>query len=106
MNRWVLVLAMVIVIASCEQKKNPDTPNYKPPSGYIPDAQTAIRIAEAVWIPIYGKKQIEKQRPFNAKLSNGVWTVTGSLPEIMIGGVAEIDIRKDDGKILRVIHGK
>jgi hypothetical protein len=80
--------------------------NYRPHEGYVPDAETAIRIAEAVWLPIYGKKQIESERPFVAELSGDVWTVTGSLPDGWVGGTAEIDLRKSDGTILRVIHGK
>jgi hypothetical protein len=80
--------------------------NYKPKDGYVPDEQTAISIAVAVWTPIYGKDKIENEKPFKAQLKNGVWTVRGSLPENFDGGVAEADISKDDGRILRVIHGK
>ncbi len=81
--------------------------NYKPKDGYVPDEQTAIAIAVAVWKPIYGKQKIEKEKPYKAQLKNDVWTVTGSLPKgFDKGGVAEADIAKDDGRILRVIHGK
>ncbi len=80
--------------------------NYKPKNGYVPDEQTAIAIAVAVWTPIYGKDKIENEKPYKAQLKNGVWTVTGSLPEGFDGGVAEADISKDDGRILRVIHGQ
>ena len=85
-----------------------DLPSAKPKEGFVPDAQTAIRIAEAVWIPIYGEAHIESERPFTATLSNGVWTVQGSLPPDpdIRGGVALAEIAKDDGRILRVIHGK
>jgi len=68
---------------------------------------TAIRIAVAVWEPIYGADQIAGEKPYKATLADGVWTVTGSLPEHMNrGGVAELDVEKGDGRILRVIHGK
>lgn len=80
--------------------------NYKPKDGYVPDEKTAIAIAIAVWNPIYGKEKIEGEKPFRANLKNGVWMVTGSLPKGMNGGVAEADISKDDGRILRIIHGK
>lgn len=80
--------------------------SYKPEAGYVPDPETAIRIALAVWEPIYGKEQIAGEKPYVATLSGEVWTVHGSLPKQGVGGVAEIDIRKDDGRILRVSHGK
>jgi hypothetical protein len=83
----------------------PDERTYMPPQGYVPDAATAIKIAVAVWEPIYGRKQIRSERPFHASLRNGVWTVRGSLPRGAVGGVAEADISKRDGRVLRVIHG-
>lgn len=80
--------------------------NYKPKEGYVPDETTAIRIAVAVWIPIYGQKEIQSQKPYHAKLNKGVWTVEGSLPKNTVGGVALAEISKDSGCILRVSHGK
>ena len=80
--------------------------DHRLPDGCVPDGVTAKRIAEAVWLPIYGKDAIESERPFNATLSDGIWTVTGYLPPDCCGGAAEIDIRKSDGKILRVYHGE
>lgn len=79
---------------------------YKPEAGYVPDAKTAIAIAVAVWNPIYGKEKIELEKPFTAALSNGVWTVTGTLSSGMVGGVALAEIAKDDCRILRITHGK
>jgi len=80
--------------------------NYKPSVGYVPDQETAIRIAVAIWIPIYGKEQIERERPYKAILKNGIWYVTGSLPEGSFGGVAEAEINKESGCIIRISHGQ
>jgi len=49
-----------------------------PEAGCIPDADTAIRIAEAVWIPIHGLETINAQKPFRAELHGVLWTVSGS----------------------------
>jgi len=76
----------------------------KPNNGHVPDEQTAIAIAVAVWTPIYGKKQIEDEKPYKVILKNGIWTVTGSLPEGFEGGTAEAKISQDDGCILQVVH--
>ena len=71
----------------------------------IPNAKTAIKIAEAVWLPIYGKK-IYKEKPFIAKLnSSKIWIVEGSVYGTK-GGAAYIEIQKKDGKILKVYHEK
>jgi hypothetical protein len=80
--------------------------SYKPTRGYVPDEQTAVAIAVAVWTPIYGKEQIESEKPFHATLKNGVWFVEGSLDEPRIGGTAMAEIAQNDGRVLRVIHYK
>jgi hypothetical protein len=97
-----LGMAAVVTIAGVSQRKH----NHVPANGYVPDEATAIRIAEAIWIPIYGGQQIENEKPFHAKLNRGVWTVEGSLPAGMDGGVAVAEISKSDGRIIRVSHGK
>lgn len=95
-------IAVAVATADDEAKHT-----YKPAQGYVRDAETAIAIAVAVWNPIYGKDKIEKEKPYTAILSNGVWTVEGTLPlEMRVGGVAIAEISKDDGRILRVSHGK
>ena len=81
----------------------------------VPDEKTAIKIAEAVWLTIYGK-EIYGERPFKAILvGDSAWLVCGSLPpakkikggvRITLGGVAICRIRKKDAAILQVIHGK
>jgi hypothetical protein len=100
--RWTHTLPSIAVAAG----PLPDGFTVKPKPGYVPDRATAVSIAKAVWYPIYGKDKIDNEQPFSAKLHDGVWTVEGSLPEGMLGGVAEIDISKDDGKVLRVSHGQ
>lgn len=81
--------------------------SYVPPNGFVPDENTAIRIAEAVLSPIYGEKRVSQERPFTATLKNGVWTVEGHLPSgYNLGGVAEVQISKVDGRVLRVTHSK
>jgi hypothetical protein len=88
---------------------------YRPPAGYVPDSATATKIAEAVLVPIFGKKQIESELPFNAELKDDVWTVTGTLrcpdgkggvTSSCVGGAAEIQISKTDARILSMKHGK
>lgn len=96
-----IIVSSITLCADGAQKHN-----YKPEQGYVPNEETAITIAVAVWTPIYGGKQIESEKPYKAILKDGIWYVTGSLPEGSLGGVAEAEIAKDDGRILRISHGK
>jgi len=85
---------------------NDPQPSTKPPSGYVPDAATAIAIAVAVWTPIYGQKEIDLEKPYIATLKGDVWTVVGTFhcKGNCVGGVLLAEISKQDGTILRVIH--
>jgi len=74
------------------------------PNNLVPDKQTAIKIAEAVWLPIYGEK-IYSEKPFLTELINGVWIVKGTVHATK-GGAAYIEIRKRNCEILKVYHGK
>ena len=72
---------------------------------YVPNAETAIRVAEAIWLPIYGEK-IYENKPFVAQLrDSSIWVVEGT-PKTTKGGVPYIEIQKSDCKILKVSHGK
>lgn len=73
--------------------------------GYVPDSTTAVKIAEIIFIRVYGEKVLHK-KPFVANLKNGVWVVNGTLEKGIDGGVPHIEIQKSDGKIVYLIHGK
>ena len=79
---------------------------FVPEGGCVPDSATAVRIAEAVWLANYGDA-IYNEKPYRAELvGDSVWLVGGSLREAALGGVAYIEIRKSNGEILGVGHGK
>ena len=99
-----LIVSVLVTGAAAAAEYVSDTTD-RPAAGYVPDAETAIKIAVAVWEPIYGRQTVRRQKPIVATLRDGVWRVRGSLPRRgVIGGAAEADISKKDGRILRVIH--
>jgi hypothetical protein len=95
------VLVAILLIGCATPSENEKS--YNPPNDLVPDAVTAIKIAEAVWLPLYGD-EIFKSRPFKAVLKNGTWLVTGTLAEGTFGGTPVAEISQKDGKILRVTH--
>jgi|SRR5215469_9073406 len=79
----------------------------------VTDSETAVKIAEKALARIYGKKQIEYERPFKASLENGIWIVAGTLhcmnkdgneTDVCVGGVASARVRAKDGRILSTMH--
>lgn len=80
---------------------------FKPKDGFVPNAETAINVAEAVLTPIYGEEVIKKEKPFKARLKNEIWIVSGSMPSgLTLGGVSHVKISKQNGAILLVTHGQ
>jgi NTF2 fold immunity protein len=73
-----LMTAMIPALAQQHGSTN-KSHGYKPTDGFVPDSQTAVKIAEAVLIPVYGEKQIRSEEPFTAELKGVVWTVGGTL---------------------------
>jgi len=75
--------------------------------GFVPNEKIAFQIAEIVLSQIYGKATVESEKPFSINLENNVWIIEGSLPkEYDKGGSAYIEINKQTGQILKVIHTK
>jgi hypothetical protein len=111
---FVVFINISVGLAEESQKHSyvPQKHSYVPKDGFVPDENTALQIAMAVLVPIYGKETIDKEKPFGAVLENEIWYVGGSMPkpksekEIVKGGVAIIEISKKDGRIIRVSHDR
>lgn len=89
---------MAVSNVSCSIQSNPSK------DGYIPNEETAIRVAEVIWIPIYGEDDVQEHRPYHAKLKDGkVWVVSGEV-YTKKGGSPFALMQKSDGKILDVYH--
>ena len=94
--RLTLFVSLIILTNACRVRTT---------INYVPNKETAIRIAEAIWLPIYGE-EIYDQKPYIVTLLDNIWIVEGSLPEEeeWRGGCAYIEIQKRDCKILKVQH--
>ena len=102
---FLIVLFLAILINIAFATKNSQESNCQDSEvNYVPDSTTAIKIAEAVLIPIYGE-EIYEQRPYSVELEKDVWIIEGFIGE-KLGGVFHIEIQKKDCKILKVTHGR
>jgi hypothetical protein len=112
MKATILGTLLLMVLASSAQDSQPST------TVRVPDAATALSIAEPALIKVYGKHQMDYEKPLTAALDDGIWNVDGSLccPDLKgrrtceigkcVGGVAAAKIRQSDGKILSITHTK
>jgi hypothetical protein len=108
MRRYFIATILFIIILVVAHSQPKPAPSFQPKEGYVPNAETAVKIAEAVLIPVYGEKEIISERPFKAVLADNIWRVSGTFhcdAARCFGGVAEVNISKKSGQILRMIHG-
>ncbi len=102
-----LAILLLLPVVAMSVSGDDSNGGYVPKEGFVPTKEVAIKIAVAVWEPIYGADKIANEKPYKAVLDEkGVWTVTGSLPEGAKGGVAEARIAKVDARIIAVMHYK
>lgn len=74
-----------------------------PAAGVVPDAETAERIAEATWIPLFGESAIATQKPLKTERRFSVWIVSGNaLPETAL----YVFISQKTGRVLAVGRGE
>lgn len=78
----------------------------QPINGIVQDEGTAIKIAEIIGLPVFGKN-LKDYKPFHARLENdSIWYVYG-LPrkswfKVQMGGGPVFEIQKIDGRLLKV----
>lgn len=101
--KFILIISVLHCFTNCRNEVKSD---WKQEDGYISTKASAIKIAEIVWLNVYGS-QIYDDKPFIATLKDRkVWIVEGTLAKNKLGGVPYIEIQKSDGKILKVSHSK
>ena len=107
-NALLLMSAVVFLTGGSAARGHPTQPgpSYTPPNGFVPDSTTAVHVAQAVLIPVYGTAEISRESPMTAVLSDGVWTVQGRSPRGVVGGTAQVQRLKKDARIIRMSHAK
>ncbi len=109
MTRLIMAIPLLVAATIAAFSQVSRDGNVKPKEGFVPDAKTAEKIAEAVLIPVYGEKQIRQEEPFKALRRGNIWTVTGALncgAPNCDGGTAVVEVSKTSGEILSMVHYK
>jgi hypothetical protein len=70
----------------------------------VPTEDAASQIHGAVASAVFGKENLEKQRPFIPIRNGEFWVVYGSIPDKRAGGTAVTVIRASNGEVLRLMH--
>src|SRR5262245_29702002 len=92
---FVLLLAALPVSSAASDLGGPaQVPLQVPIVEIVPDEVTAIRIAEAILVPIYGERILAKQRPLIANLVGDVWKVSGTMDRYKFGARIYVEISK------------
>jgi len=95
----IILTLSVIAIISCSKTKSYDI--QADAKGYVPNKETAIRVAKTICIPIIGENSCSKKE-YQAMLIDGkIWKVTGD-SRTEKGGIIIVEIQKSDCKIVNV----
>ena len=124
-NLFIFVVVFIVfiggVIIVALQNKSPDIKTFEVseyqyyidmfPSeenlGSISNTKDLLKKVEEVWIKEYGER-IKEEKPYQVFYDekNGIWLVQGTLSSDMVGGVANILLENDTGKVLAIWHEK
>ncbi|MCF6295971.1 MAG: YbbC/YhhH family protein [Flavobacteriaceae bacterium] len=72
----------------------------------LKDKSKIIDFAELILFDLYGKKEIESQRPYDVYKINEYWLLSGTLPKNKRGGAFLLIIDSRDYRVIRLTHGK
>ena len=65
--------------------------------GSVPDVETAVRVAEAVLLPVFGAETVKSQKPFRAEIDQDNWLVRGAVgagsEQALFVRIAKVDCR-------------
>jgi len=73
-----------------------------PKEGFVPDRETAIKIAEVVLFRLLGERTIVNQRPYIVKEDDGIWWISGTVREGEFGVAFKIGISKHTAAIVHL----
>ena len=89
-----------------ESINNPNLHNAIGQSTILGNRDQVKIYAELVLFEIYGKENIESQKPYDIFEIDDYWLLKGNLNENEVGGVFLIIIDSRDGRIIRMSHEK
>jgi len=72
----------------------------------IKNKQALIKYAEPILFKTYSKEKILGEKPYVISLKKGIWIMEGTLPDGYLGGTFHIEIKANDGNVIRIIHYK
>jgi NTF2 fold immunity protein len=112
MRRVIIAISALAVVLAIAYSQAQQVPSVRPRAGFVPNAETAVKVGEAVLMPVYGEEKIVGERPFKATLQGDEWTVAGTVHcegppgTTCPGGTAVVKISKTSGQILFMMHYK
>lgn len=90
-----------------ESLSNNSTHNFfRSETKLITDSSSAIHVAEPILYNLYGKDNINRQRPYEIYHLDHYWYIAGTLPLEMHGGTFVIILDSNDGKIIKLGHSQ
>lgn len=72
----------------------------------VANGKMAAELAEVYISHIYGRQVAERQKPYSVSETEDCWQVKGVMQKLQLGGIFDIHIAKEDGRITLLKHSK
>ena len=72
----------------------------------LKDSSIAVSVAEPILFQLYGKENIESEKPYEIHFIKNYWLITGTLPQDSVGGTFMIILDAKNAQIIKITHGK
>lgn len=113
----ILVFSILLLIACTSEELKVEKEDYSDRDWSldhvcIPDAETAVKVAEVYLTAVFGEKMVNEQKSLNVNLDekSGIWLVTGTVSAggdiVVTGGDIEIALNMNDGQVLEIGLGE
>ncbi|MFA7235626.1 MAG: NTF2 fold immunity protein [Phycisphaeraceae bacterium] len=99
---------IAIALTACESPSRvaDSTAIAQPPININLDESSAAQIAEIIFVRAYGE-QVLNEKPWQVTKTDHVYVIEGSpLPEGYQGGVASLQINRDNAEVIAISHGQ
>ncbi|MHB1156029.1 MAG: NTF2 fold immunity protein [Phycisphaerales bacterium] len=99
------LLAVALTACDAPPRVTAPTTDAQPGINLDLDESSAVRIAEIIFVRVYGE-QVLKEKPWQVTKTDRAFKIEGSLPDGHHGGVASLQISRDNAEVMMVPHGK
>jgi hypothetical protein len=106
MKILLILIITFLVFVNCDNKER-NRKRINCQNCLVTKEETAQEIAESILFENYGEDKIKSERPYVINIEHdSLWNIRGSFNKIGFGGVFNIKISAENGRVVEMYHEK